>query len=102
MFTTTAANLAAQRQAALFEENPDDFELTPASVAHWQGHPGVWGRNDRWTHPDLPGITVHHCRHATALRPYYVTGHTALEGRTFQTLASAQEAAATPNRKDQP
>jgi hypothetical protein len=102
MFTTTAANLAAQRQAALFEESPDDFALTPAIAPHWHGHPGPLGRNRRWTHPDLPGITVHHCGHPTALRPYYVTGHSGLEGQTFQNLVSAQEAAATPNRKDQP
>lgn len=69
----------------------------------WQGHKGLFGRNDRWTHPCLPGVTVRHCGHPTALRPYYVTctdeaGEISAPlregtfGRTFPRLAVAQAA----------
>lgn len=47
-----------------------------------------------WTHPALPGVTVRHCGHPTALRPYYITGLPI--ARKFSTLAAAQAAAVSP------
>ena len=39
-----------------------------------------WIKTSRftWNHSDLENVTIHHCGHPTALRPYYVqtgTGH---------------------------
>lgn len=77
--------------------------IADVAALKWQGHKGLFGRNDRWTHPCLPGVTVRHCGHPTALRPYYVTttdeaGDIAAplregtRGRTFPRLDAAQAA----------
>ena len=77
MFTTTAANIAAQRQASLFEEPAGELELTsyaaPAkATGDWEGlGGGPGGRNWAWKHR-ATGVIVRHCGHPTALRPYYV------------------------------
>lgn len=48
-----------------------------------------------WRHPAAPGITVRHCGHPTALRPYYLTGVAIL--RKFPNLAAAKAAALNPD-----
>jgi hypothetical protein len=67
----------------------DLFPHAPPSVIVWQGHPGPFGRNCRWTSQQLPGVVVAHCGHPTALRPYYIVGELATRG-TFPRLADAQ------------
>lgn len=78
MFTTTAGNIAAQRQASLFEEPAGEFELTSCAAPRkapadgWEGlGGGPGGRNWAWKH-QATGVVVRHCGHPTALRPYYV------------------------------
>ena len=48
------------------------------------------GRACEWRHPS--GAVVRHCRHPTALRPYFIPGKL-LELGTFRLLANAQETA---------
>lgn len=48
-----------------------------------------------WRHPAAPGITVRHCGHPTALRPYYLTGVDI--ARKFSGLAAAKAAALNPD-----
>ena len=45
------------------------------------------GKNMVWTHPDYPGVTIKHCGHPTALRPYHIPGCGAA---TFRRLKQAQ------------
>jgi hypothetical protein len=67
----------------------------------WIGHKGPWGRNLKWTRPDLPGVVVHHCGHPTALYPYYVDGIEQLQGRTWKLLKDAQAAALDPSKANE-
>lgn len=67
----------------------DLFPFAPPSAPTWLGHRGPFGRNCRWTSPELPGVVVAHCGHPTALRPYYVVGQLSTLG-TFPRLAEAQ------------
>ena len=51
-----------------------------------------------WTCAQLPGVAVHHCGHAEALRPYYVqgvdvTGSDRVVMVAFSALTDAQDAA---------
>jgi hypothetical protein len=66
-----------------------------SSKDNWIGHKvGVWGamgRNSAWTNEALPGITIRHCQHPTAIYPYYLTGLN--DGRTFHSLAEAKKQA---------
>lgn len=55
----------------------------------WTGHKGPWGRNLKWTCNEVAGLTIHHCGHPTALRPYYIAG---VPG-TFRRLDEAKAAA---------
>lgn len=94
MFTTTAGKLAAQKQTDLFAEQPQEFTLRPGATVdhrHWVGHAShaFDRRNRAWTHAALPGITVRHCGHPTALRPYYVDG----DRWTWPRLVDAQRRA---------
>lgn len=56
----------------------------------WTGHKGPWGRNLKWTCDQVAGLTIHHCGHPTALRPYYIN---CMQG-TFPRLDEAKQAAA--------
>ena len=40
----------------------------------WIGYGGPFGRNVKWTSPQLHGVAIRHCGHPTALRPYYIEG----------------------------
>lgn len=51
------------------------------------------GHYDAWACGQIPGVTVRHCGHLTALRPYYVEGLQQLHGQTFPRLVGAIEAA---------
>jgi hypothetical protein len=106
-FTTMAGKLAAQRQAGMFDEAPEDFELRAPGPAltmgagGWIGHRdhhGLPGRNGTWTHPSLPGLEIHHCGHPTALRPYWIEtgpgwGGRQDSGRKWPNLTDAQREA---------
>lgn len=56
-------------------------------------HPVGWspfdGRAAAWANLRWPGMTVRHCGHPTALRPYYIEGDPA-GLRAFRTLNEAQ------------
>lgn len=98
-----ASHPSARKQA---EELPANFadkfaaNFTEIAATRWQGHKGLFGRNERWTHPLIVGVTVRHCGHPTALRPYYVTVDGggplvldgSLHGRTWPQLVLAQQA----------
>ena len=60
----------------------------------WIAHAKPGARVMQWSHWSLPGVMVHHCGHATARRPYYLTG--ANTPRKFCTLAEAQAWAFNP------
>ena len=78
-------------QLDLFDRGPP-----PAAPPRWIGHRGPWGRNLTWTRPDMPGLTIRHCGHGTALYPYYVTIGESMEPAapgTVRTLTEAQAAA---------
>lgn len=108
MFTTTAANIAAQSQADLFgDDDPAEFQLTapraPLSERGWVGHRGPFGRNLRWTHAQLPDLEIRHCGHPTALRPYYVQYQSGeISQRKFPRLADAIAYVITEHRKGTP
>lgn len=61
----------------------------------WTGHKDMKRgtlRANAWTCEQLPGVTVRHCGHPTALRPYHVEGGHGPLG-THRLLAIAQVAA---------
>ena len=66
---------------------------TPWRAVAWR--PALSPRMPRralaWACEAFPGVTVRHCGHPTALRPYYVQGSRALERALFRTLAQAQD-----------
>lgn len=47
--------------------------IADVRATKWIGHKGPFGRNWKWTHPLIVGLTIKHCGHPTALRPYYLT-----------------------------
>lgn len=63
-------------------------------AAKWIGQPGPLGNNVRWTRSDMPGITIRHCGHPTALRPYYITTAAGDTLGTFPWLEHAKAVAA--------
>jgi hypothetical protein len=67
-----------------------------SSTARWVGQKGPNGRNVLWTCDKLPGRTIRHCGHPTALYPYYILELPALG--TFSLLSDAQAAAAAGAR----
>lgn len=62
---------------------------------HWQGFArgARGGKFDAWACEQLPGVTVRHCGHPTALRPYYLEGKGLEIERTFPRLVEALQAA---------
>lgn len=50
----------------------------------------LMGRNNAWRAGHFPGVTVRHCGHPTALRPYYIVGLPIDE--KFHSLSAAQRA----------
>jgi hypothetical protein len=75
------------------------FDLPAAGLRRarngWIGHAGPFGRIMVWSHPGLPGISVNHCGHPTALRPYYLIGLPI--SRKFYSPEKAQAAAFNPD-----
>jgi hypothetical protein len=58
----------------------------------WVGRKGPLGKNGSWTHPEFPGVTVKHCGHQTALRPYYIPGSKLPGGVAYYTFRTVKQA----------
>ena len=63
----------------------------------WIGHRGPFGRNVKWTSPQLPGVVVRDCVHPTALRPYYIEGQRGTFPRLDEAKAAAISTCSPPN-----